>query len=130
MGVIYDLKNSNGSGTYISGGGNVGLSMMPLNITMAAIRIVPLDDQMRKKLREPDTRKDILSGLSMGGALYTGVGVGFMIPFDSEYRDRVRVYVMGIGTPQGGIDAGKAQNLEDRADTMQSEIKEGSIIVD
>ena len=130
MGVIYDLKNSNGSGTYISGGGNVGLSMMPLNFTMAAIRIVPLDDDMRGKLQKPNTRKDILSGLSIGGTLYVGVGGGFMIPFDSEYRDRVRVYVMGIGTPQGGVDAGKAQSLEERADAMQSEIKEGSIIVD
>ena len=37
---------------------------------------------------------------------------------------------MGIGTPQGGVDAGKAQSLEDRADAMQSEIKDGSIIVD
>ena len=130
MGVIYDLKNSNGSGTYISGGGNVGLSMMPLNFTMAAIRIVPLDNDMREKLQKPDARKDILSGLSIGGTLYVGVGGGFMIPFDSEYRDRVRVYVMGIGTPQGGVDAGKAQSLEDRADAMQSEIKDGSIIVD
>ena len=130
MGVIYDLKNSNGSGTYISGGGNVGLSMMPLNFTMAAIRIVPLDNDMRKNLQEFDTRKDILSGLSVGGALYTGVGVGFMIPVKSEYRDRVRVYVMGIGTPQVGGDASIAQSLKDRADAMQSEIKDGSIIVD
>ena len=130
MGVIYDLKNSNGSGTYISGGGNVGLSMMPLNFTMAAIRIVPLDDQMRRDLQKPDTRKDILSGLSIGGTLYVGVGGGFMVPFDSEYKDRVRVYVMGIGTPQGGGDASIAQSLKDRADAMQSEIKEGSIIVD
>ena len=130
MGVIYDLKNSNGSGTYISGGGNVGLSMMPLNFTMAAIRIVPLDDQMRKDLREPDTRKDILSDLSIGGTLYVGVGGGVMIPVQSKYKDRVRVYVMGIGTPQVGGDAGIAQNLKDRADAMQSEIKEGSIIVD
>ncbi len=130
MGVIYDLKNSNGSGTYISGGGNVGLSMMPLNITMAAIRIVPLDDKMRMDLQKPNTRKDILSGLSIGGTLYVGVGGGFMVPFDSEYRDRVRVYVMGIGTPQGGVDASIAQSLKDRADAMQSEIKDGSIIVD
>ena len=130
MGVIYDLKNSNGSGTYISGGGNVGLSMMPLNFTMAAIRIVPLDNDMREKLQESDTRKDIFSGLSIGGTLYVGVGGGFMIPFDSEYRDRVRVYVMGIGTPQVGGDTGIAQNLKDRADAMQSEIKDGSIIVD
>ncbi|MFR1232082.1 hypothetical protein [Dialister invisus] len=130
MGVIYDLKNSNGSGTYISGGGNVGLSMMPLNFTMAAIRIVPLDNDMRKNLQEFDTRKDILSGLSVGGALYTGVGVGVMIPVKSEYRDRVRVYVMGIGTPQVGGDASIAQSLKDRADAMQSEIKDGSIIVD
>ena len=130
MGVIYDLKNSNGSGTYISGGGNVGLSMMPLNFTMAAIRIVPLDDDMRGKLQKPNTRKDILSGLSIGGTLYVGVGGGFMVPFDSEYKDRVRVYVMGIGTPQAGGDAGIAQNLKDRADAMQSEIKDGSIIVD
>ena len=130
MGVIYDLKNSNGSGTYILGGGNVGLSMMPLNITMAAIRIVPLDDKMRMDLQKPDTRKDIFSDLSIGGTLYVGVGGGFMIPVQSKYKDRVRVYVMGIGTPQGGVDAGKAQSLEDRADAMQSEIKEGSIIVD
>ena len=130
MGVIYDLKNSNGSGTYISGGGNVGLSMMPLNFTMAAIRIVLLDNDMREKLQESDTRKDILSGLSIGGTLYVGVGGGFMIPVQSKYKDRVRVYVMGIGTPQGGGDAGKSQSLEDRADAMQSEIKEGSIIVD
>ena len=130
MGVIYDLKNSNGSGTYISGGGNVGLSMMPLNITMAAIRIVPLDDDMRGKLQESDTRKDILSDLSIGGTLYVGVGGGFMIPVKSKYNSRVRVYVMGIGTPQGGVDAGKAQSLKDRADAMQSEIKDGSIIVD
>ena len=130
MGVIYDLKNSNGSGTYISGGGNVGLSMMPLNFTMAAIRIVPLDDDMRGKLQESDTRKDILSDLSIGGTLYVGVGGGFMIPVKSKYNSRVRVYVMGIGTPQGGVDAGKAQSLKDRADAMQSEIKDGSIIVD
>ena len=130
MGVIYDLKNSNGSGTYISGGGNVGLSMMPLNFTMAAIRIVPLDDKMRMDLQKPNTRKDILSGLSIGGTLYVGVGGGFMVPFDSEYKDRVRVYVMGIGTPQGGGDASIAQSLKDRADAMQSEIKDGSIIVD
>ena len=130
MGVIYDLKNSNGSGTYISGGGNAGLSMMPLNITMAAIRIVPLDDKMREKLQEFDTRKDILSDLSIGGTLYVGVGGGVMIPVQSKYKDRVRVYVMGIGTPQVGGDAGIAQNLKDRADAMQSEIKDGSIIVD
>ena len=130
MGVIYDLKNSNGSGTYISGGGNVGLSMMPLNFTMAAIRIVPLDDKMREKLQESDTRKDILSDLSIGGTLYVGVGGGVMIPVQSKYKDRVRVYVMGIGTPQVGGDAGIAQNLKDRADAMQSEIKDGSIIVD
>ena len=84
MGVIYDLKNSNGSGTYISGGGNVGLSMMPLNFTMAAIRIVPLDDKMREKLQEFDTRKDILSDLSIGGTLYVGVGGGVMIPVQSK----------------------------------------------
>ena len=130
MGVIYDLKNSNGSGTYISGGGNVGLSMMPLNFTMAAIRIVPLDNDMREKLQESDTRKDILSDLSIGGTLYVGVGGGVMIPVQSKYKDRVRVYVMGIGTPQVGGDAGIAQNLKDRADAMQSEIKDGSIIVD
>ena len=53
-----------------------------------------------------------------------------MVPFDSEYKDRVRVYVMGIGTPQVGGDAGIAQSLKDRADAMQSEIKDGSIIVD
>lgn len=104
--------------------------MMPLNITMAAIRIVPLDDQMRMDLQKPNTRKDILSGLSIGGTLYVGVGGGFMVPFDSEYKDRVRVYVMGIGTPQVGGDASIAQSLKDRADAMQSEIKDGSIIVD
>ena len=130
MGVIYDLKNSNGSGTYISGGGNVGLSMMPLNFTMAAIRIVPLDDDMRGKLQKPNTRKDILSGLSIGGTLYVGVGGGFMVPLESKYNGRVNVYVMGIGTPQVGGDASIAQSLKDRADAMQSEIKDGSIIVD
>ena len=130
MGVIYDLKNSNGSGTYISGGGNVGLSMMPLNFTMAAIRIVPLDNDMRKDLQKPRVRKDILSGLSVGGTLYAGIGGGFMIPLESKYNGRVSVYVMGIGTPQVGGDAGIAQNLKDRADAMQSEIKDGSIIVD
>ena len=130
MGVIYDLKNSNGSGTYISGGGNVGFSMMPLNFTMAAIRIIPLDDDMRRDLQRPDVRKDILSGLSVGGTLYAGIGGGFMIPLESKYNGRVSVYVMGIGTPQAGGDAGNAQNMKDRADAMQREIEDGSIIVD
>ena len=48
----------------------------------------------------------------------------------SEYRDRVRVYVMGVGTPQIGGDMGGTENVSDRVERMKNEIKDGETIRD
>lgn len=128
--MIYDLKTSDRNGAYISSGITGGFSASPLNVTIAAVRIIPLDDSIKEKLLSSSVRKDILSGLSFGGTMYTGVGGGFMLPVASKYSSRVKVYVMGIGTPQLGGNLSITRNIEDRAEDMRSKIEDASIIID
>lgn len=98
--------------------------------SFAAIRIIPNadDSEMREMLKDSSVRNDILSGIGVSGAIYVGVGGGIMIPSSSEYVNRIKIYVVGVGTPQIGFGIGLAQSMKEKEERMRSEISDGTII--
>ena len=127
---IYDLKAQSLDNKYLSAGINSGEAISPLNFSFAAIRIIPNadDSEMREMLKDSSVRNDILSGIGVSGAIYVGVGGGIMIPSSSEYVNRIKIYVVGVGTPQIGFGIGLAQSMKEKEERMRSEISDGTII--
>ena len=60
------------------------------------------------------TRSDILSGGSIGGTAYAGIGGGISTPTSGKYAGEVLVFKYGVGTPQvgGGWDVAEATSEE------------------
>ena len=54
-------------------------------------------------LNDKKTRSEILSGGSVGGTVYAGLGGGVSTPVSGEYLGKVLVFKYGVGTPQVGI---------------------------
>ena len=54
-------------------------------------------------LNDEKTRSEILSGGSVGGTVYAGLGGGVSTPVSGEYLGKVLVSKYGVGTPQVGI---------------------------
>ena len=54
-------------------------------------------------LNDEKTRSEILSGGSVGGTVYAGLGGGVSTPVSGEYLGKVLVFKYGVGTPQVGI---------------------------
>ena len=127
---IYDLKAQSLDNKYLSAGINSGEAISPLNFSFAAIRIISNadDSEMREMLKDSSVRNDILSGIGVSGAIYVGVGGGIMIPSSSEYVNRIKIYVVGVGTPQIGFGIGLAQSMKEKEERMRSEISDGTII--
>ncbi len=60
------------------------------------------------------TRSDILSGGSIGGTAYAGIGGGISTPISGKYAGDVLVFKYGVGTPQvgGGWDVAEETSEE------------------
>ena len=60
------------------------------------------------------TRSDILSGGSIGGTAYAGIGGGISTPISGKYAGEVLVFKYGVGTPQvgGGWDVAEETSEE------------------
>ena len=60
------------------------------------------------------TRSDILSGGSIGGTAYAGIGGGISTPTSGKYAGEVLVFKYGVGTPQvgGGWDVAEETSEE------------------
>ena len=60
------------------------------------------------------TRSDILSGGSIGGTAYAGIGGGISTPISGKYAGEVLVFKYGVGTPQvgGGWDVAEEASEE------------------
>ena len=54
-------------------------------------------------LNNVEVRSDILSGGSVGGTAYAGIGGGVSTPISGKYAGDVLVFKYGVGTPQVGV---------------------------
>ncbi len=65
-------------------------------------------------LNDKKTRSDILSGGSIGGTAYAGIGGGVSTPVSGKYAGEVLVFKYGVGTPQvgGGWDVAEETSEE------------------
>ena len=65
-------------------------------------------------LNNTEVRSDILSGGSVGGTAYAGIGGGVSTPISGKYAGEVLVFKYGVGTPQvgGGWDVAEETSEE------------------
>ena len=65
-------------------------------------------------LNNAEVRSDILSGGSVGGTAYAGIGGGVSTPISGKYAGEVLVFKYGVGTPQvgGGWDVAEETSEE------------------
>ena len=65
-------------------------------------------------LNNAEVRSDILSGGSVGGTAYAGIGGGVSTPISGKYAGDVLVFKYGVGTPQvgGGWDVAEETSEE------------------
>ena len=65
-------------------------------------------------LNNAEVRSDILSGGSVGGTAYAGIGGGVSTPISGKYTGDVLVFKYGVGTPQvgGGWDVAEETSEE------------------
>lgn len=54
-------------------------------------------------LNDKKTRSEILTGGSVGGSIYTGLGGGISTAVSGDYMGEVFVFKYGVGTPQAGV---------------------------
>lgn len=102
------------SDIYISFDGSFGSNVPNYNkkygISLSIGNITTEDKDLKVKLSDNLTRKEILSGPSKGSSGYYGIGGGISIPDVDKYRDKVVITEFGIGTPQ--------VNVQDRSYTF------------
>lgn len=54
-------------------------------------------------MTDKTTRSEILTGGSVGGTIYAGLGGGISTSVSGEYMGEVLVFKYGVGTPQVGV---------------------------
>ena len=106
-GYIYDFKTGK---SYYSFGGNTSKGILPAGLEIAGLRFVSHREGI--DLKDSKTREDILSGRSVGGSIYAGLGGGISTPYN-ELFGKVFVLKYGVGTPQVGDGFDFAMNKED-----------------
>ncbi|WP_299141907.1 hypothetical protein [uncultured Dialister sp.] len=111
IGIIYDLKDNDLFTTYgasLSTDGS-NLESTGTGISFVAVRIVCDDSSVN--LNDPAIRHSILSGSGKSIQGYYGIGGGVSIPDDPQYTDKIRLVIVGIGTPQIGGDISYSDDL-------------------
>ena len=66
-------------------------------------------------LNDEKKRSEILSGGSVGGTVYAGLGGGVSTPVSGEYLGKVLVFKYGVGTPQVGIGCDVAEETPEES---------------
>ena len=106
-GYLYDFKTGK---SYYSFGGNTSKGILPVGVEIAGLRFVSHREGI--VLKDSQTRENILSGRSVGGSIYAGLGGGISTPYN-ELFGKVFVLKYGVGTPQVGDGFDFAMNKED-----------------
>ena len=96
-GYIYDFKTDR---SYFSHGGALAKSPYLINFEIAGLQFVSKDSKYN--LSDFKTRNNIISGNSVGGSAYIGIGGGVSTPI-SEMFMKIWIYKYGVGLPQIGI---------------------------
>ena len=96
-GYIYDFKTDR---SYFSHGGALAKSPSLINFEIAGLQFVSKDSKYN--LSDFKTRNNIISGNSVGGSAYIGIGGGVSTPI-SEMFMKIWIYKYGVGLPQIGI---------------------------
>ena len=96
-GYIYDFKTDR---SYFSHGGALAKSPSLINFEIAGLQFVSKDSKYN--LSDFETRNNIISGNSVGGSAYIGIGGGVSTPI-SEMFMKIWIYKYGVGLPQIGI---------------------------
>ena len=106
-GYLYDFKTGK---SYYSFGGNTSKGILPVGAEVAGLRFVSTD--LGYDLSRSENREKLLTGRSIGGSIYIGIGGGISMPL-SEKFGKVWVYKYGIGLPQFGFAADYTFSLDD-----------------
>ena len=106
-GYLNDFKTGK---SYYSFGGNTSKGILPVGVEIAGLRFVSHREGI--VLKDSQTRENILSGRSVGGSIYAGLGGGISTPYN-ELFGKVFVLKYGVGTPQVGDGFDFAMNKED-----------------
>ena len=106
-GYLYDFKTGK---SYYSFGGNASKGILPVGAEVAGLRFVSTD--LGYDLSRSENREKLLTGRSIGGSIYIGIGGGISMPL-SEKFGKVWVYKYGIGLPQFGFAADYTFSLDD-----------------
>ena len=106
-GYLYDFKTGK---SYYSFGGNASKGILPIGAEVAGLRFVSTD--LGYDLSRSENREKLLTGGSIGGSIYIGIGGGISMPL-SEKFGKVWVYKYGIGLPQFGFAADYTFSLDD-----------------
>ena len=96
-GYIYDFKTDR---SYFSHGGALAKFPSLINFEIAGLQFVSKDSKYN--LSDFKTRNNIISGNSVGGSAYIGIGGGVSTPI-SEMFMKIWIYKYGVGLPQIGI---------------------------
>ncbi len=105
-GYLYDFKTGK---SYYSFGGNASKGILPVGAEVAGLRFVSTD--LGYDLSRSENREKLLTGRSIGGSIYIGIGGGISMPL-SEKFGKVWVYKYGIGLPQFGFAADYTFSLD------------------
>ncbi len=109
-GVIYSLMLQR---TYpLIQAGTSGLGSA-LNGQILSMRIVSLYNDI--DLKDANVMHDIFSGISIGATVSYGIGGGTMVVGNKDYRGKVIVLLIGVGTPSVDLAASVSELLEEHS---------------
>ena len=108
VGYIYDFKMGK---SYYSFGVNKVNGISPIDAEVAGLHFVSIDPNYNLSI--PENREKLLTGSSIGGSIYIGLGGGVSTPIDQKIG-KIWIYKYGIGLPQIGISGDYTDSLNDK----------------
>nr|WP_302550262.1 hemagglutinin repeat-containing protein [uncultured Dialister sp.] len=107
LGYTYDFKTGR---SYFSRGTSLSKAELPISLEIAGLRIISNDDNYN--LWDSRNRENILSGNSVGGSVYLGLGGGVSTPLGDTFG-KIWVYKYGVGLPQVGVSVDHSDPVND-----------------
>ena len=116
--IVYDLKTKE---SYM-GKGLVFPDIVSIGVSISAIKIIPVYDYV--DINSSKARQDIFKGKSLTISGYYGIGGGISLPVNSDYEGLVKMVIVGIGTPQAGIEVSDSDTAANQIDQMYDQAME------
>ena len=107
LGYTYDFKTGR---SYFSRGTSLSKAELPISLEIAGLRIISNDDNYN--LWDSRNRENILSGNSVGGSIYLGLGGGVSTPLGDTFG-KIWIYKYGVGLPQVGVSVDHSDPVND-----------------